>query len=205
MSRPIFSLTARVAIVGALAPGTVLQLRQPPEEPPGTAREAAQVPPTPDHCHGAACEGDVQILDELERATRRGANEQALLALANPQLAFDGMMQGLDVGAPPAQLHVAEVAAQPNNVDTPALAVVRPVFFHARQSHRRRGVSQGALLSKPCQHGALDKRLRHGASGVRTMYVSLRANRAAHNVVTRKPRSACQHGTRARISNATVH
>ncbi len=31
------------------------------------------------------------------------------------------------------------------------------------------------------------------------MYVSLRANRAAHNVVTRKPRSACQHGTRARI------
>ena len=61
------------------------------------------------------------------------------------------------------------------------------------------GVSQGALLSKPCQHGALDKRLRHGASGVRTIYVSLRANRAAHNVVTRKPRSACQHGTRARI------
>ncbi len=134
MSRPIFSLTARVAIVGVHAPGAGLQLRQHPEEPPSTAREAAQVPPTPDHRHDAAREWDVQILEKLERATRSDANEQALLALANPQLALDGMMQGLDVGAPPAQLHVAEVAAQPNNVDTPALAVVRPVFFHARQS-----------------------------------------------------------------------
>ncbi len=132
MSRPIFSLTTRVAIVGALAPGTVLQLRQPPEEPPGTAREAAQVPPTPDHCHGAACEGDVQILDELERATRRGANEQALLALANPQLAFDGMLQAMDGGVPLAQLHMAEVATQPSDVDTPAFAVI-VAFFHAKE------------------------------------------------------------------------
>ena len=92
MSRPIFSLTARVAIVGVHAPGAGLQLRQPPEEPPSTAREAAQVPPTPDHRHDAAREWDVQILEELERATRGDANEQALLALANPQLAFDGMM-----------------------------------------------------------------------------------------------------------------
>ena len=94
---------------------------------------------------------------------------------------------------------MAEVATQPNNVDTPALAVVRPVFFHARQSHRRRGRQSGRAAKQ-----TLPKRgLGQAAAAWR--------KRSSHNVCVvarkpcraqcrqRKPRSACQHRTRARI------